>query len=152
MKKKDILQMVKFGTVGALNTVFDYAVFYLFFAVCNLDKNLAQILATSLAMVNSYVFNRYWTFERRGRAQGREILRFLVVNCLALGTTLLCLNLFHDVFYLHEIANRILLYFGSDFMLVGDNGVLFCKVLAMPFSLCVNFFGNRCWVFSSTNS
>ena len=152
MKKNDILQAVKFGTVGAFNTVFDYVVFYLFFALCNLDKNIAQVLATSLAMVNSYIFNRYWTFERRGHVQGREILRFLVVNAVALLTTLLCLNLFHDVFYLHELANRILLSIGSDFMLVGDNGVLFCKVLAMPFSLCVNFFGNRCWVFRNTNS
>ena len=147
MKKSDVMQMVKFGTIGAFNTLFDYGMFYLFFAVCNLDKNIAQIFATGLAMVNSYIFNRYWTFERRGRVQAREILRFLTVNVVALSTTIICLNLFHDVLYMHELANRLLIYFGSNFMFVGDNGVLFCKVLAMPFSLCVNFLGNRLWVF-----
>ncbi len=147
MKKNDLLQVIKFGAVGIVNTLLDYVLFYVFLSLCNLDKNLAQILATALAMVNSYLVNRYWTFEKSGSVQGGEIVRFVLVNVLALGTTLLFMNLFYDLMELHLLANRLLEAMGVSYVLSGDMAVLFCKVLAMPFSLAVNFLGNRLWVF-----
>ena len=147
MKKNDVLQAIKFLTVGAVNTLLDYGLFYLFLSVCGLDKNLSQIFATALAMTNSYLVNRYWTFEKTGGVQGGEIVRFIIVNLLSLLTTLLCLNLFYDIFALHEVLNRLLSAFGIGYELSGDVAVLSCKVLAMPFSLAVNFLGNRLWVF-----
>ncbi len=149
MKKSDLLQMVKFATVGFLNTVLDYVLFYLFMAFAGLDKNIAQVLATGLAMVNSYLANRYWTFNQSGFIQGREIWRFIVVNVASLLTTLLCLNLFYDVFKLHEPVNRLLGYLKIPFVFTGDHGVMICKLLAMPFSWAVNFLGNRLWVFNN---
>lgn len=147
MKKKNLVQIVKFGFVGVLNTLIDYGMFFLFFSLFKLDKNMAQALATLIAMTNSYLVNRYWTFEKSGVVRGTEIGRFIVVNLLSLLTTLLCLNLFYDVLRLHETANRLLGFCGVFFILSGDLGVLFCKILAMPFSLAVNFLGNRMWVF-----
>ncbi len=147
MKKNDLLQVLKFGLVGVCNTLLDYGLFYVFLSLCRLDKNVAQVLATALAMVNSYLVNRYWTFEKSGAVQGGEIVRFILVNLLSLLTTLLCLNLFYDVLALHEVANGLLSVLGIAFALSGNMAVMFCKVLAMPFSLAVNFLGNRLWVF-----
>jgi len=147
LKKCDLLQLVKFGTVGFFNTLLDYGSFYVFFALLNINKNPAQILATVISMTNSYFVNRYWTFERRGKIRRREVIRFVVVNVLSLSVTLLCLNLFHDVFQLHKWANEILAYWNYSFELSGDFEVMFCKMAALPFSWGVNFFGNRFWVF-----
>jgi len=135
--------------VGACNTVVDYGLFMLFFSLFNWDKNIAQIVSTMLAMANSYVINRYWTFHKTGHVKAREIGRFVIVNLLSLATTLLCLNLFHDVLYLHEGVNHLLKMLSVSFRLQGDFSVLFCKVLASPFSMLVNFLGNRFWVFAS---
>ena len=118
-------------------------------AVAGLDKNIAQILATGLAMVNSYLVNRYWTFNQSGFIKGKEICRFIVVNIISLLTTLLCLNLFYDVFKLHEHINRLLTFLNISLSFSGDNAVMICKLLAMPFSLVVNFLGNRLWVFNN---
>jgi len=148
MKKKNLLQIIKFGFVGVFNTVIDYGLFFLFFSIFGLDKNIAQILATALAMTNSYLINRYWTFEKSGNVRGGEIWKFIIVNILSLLTTLLCLNLFYDALHLHEVANHLLTLLNIPFTLTGDLGVLFCKILAMPFSLAVNFLGNRLWVFA----
>lgn len=147
MKKNDVLQVIKFGLVGVVNTALDYGLFYLFLSIFDLDKNLAQVLATALAMTNSYLVNRYWTFEKSGAVQGGEIFRFIIVNILSLLTTLLCLNIFYDGLSLHRLANRLLELLGLSYVLSGDVAILFCKVLAMPFSLAVNFLGNRLWVF-----
>jgi len=147
MKKTDVLQAAKFLLVGVGNTAIDYVLFFVFFSLLDLDKNLAQVLSMGIAMANSYLVNRYWTFGKTGGVQVGEIVRFIVINMLSLGTTLICLNLFYDVLSLHEVANRVLALLPFAFSLEGDLAVLFCKVLAMPFSLAVNFLGNRLWVF-----
>jgi len=147
MKKKDVLQASKFTLVGILNTLLDYVLFFVFFSLCGFGVNIAQILATAVAMTNSYLINRYWTFQKTGGVKGQEIVRFIVVNILSLLTTLLCLNLFYDWLSLYKIANNLFAWLGIPFILEGDLAVLFCKVLAMPFSLTVNFLGNRLWVF-----
>ncbi len=151
MKKRDLLQFIKFGLVGVCNTLLDYGLFYVFFALCSLNKNLAQVLATAISMTNSYLVNRYWTFNKSGAVRGGEIWRFIVVNLVSLLTTLLCLNLFHDVFMLHKGANGLLSLMSIPYALSGDNEVMFCKLLAIPFSLMVNFLGNRFWVFGKKN-
>ncbi len=152
MKKSDYFQVIKFGLVGVLNTALDYGLFYVFFSFLNLDKNLAQILATAGAMTNSYLVNRYWTFQKSGGVRYGEIWRFLAVNALSLLTTLLCLNLFYDVLHLYTVLNGILAALGISYVLENDMAVLFSKVLAMPFSLAVNFLGNRLWVFREKRS
>ncbi len=147
MKKHDFLQVIKFGLVGVLNTALDYGLFFLFFSLLGMDKNPAQVLATLFAMTNSYLVNRYWTFGKTGGVSGREIWRFIIVNLLSLLTTLFCLNLFYDYLKVYVSVNGLLSLLSVPFSLEGDLAVLFCKVLAMPFSLAVNFLGNRLWVF-----
>lgn len=148
MKQKNLKEIVKFFLVGTLNTVIDYGLFFVLFALLGANKNFAQTVASLVAMTNSYLINRYWTFEKAGSIRGREIWRFAFVNLLSLGVTLLCLNLFYDVLSLHEAANRMLFSLGARYMLAGDVAVLFCKVLSMPFSMAVNFLGNKLWVFA----
>ena len=65
-KKKNLIQIIKFGTIGIMNTAIDYLLFALFFSVCNFDKSIAQVFATAIAMTNSYILNRYFTFGQKG--------------------------------------------------------------------------------------
>ena len=66
MKKTDVLQAAKFLLVGVGNTAIDYVLFFVFFSLLDLDKNLAQVLSMGIAMANSYLVNRYWTFGKTG--------------------------------------------------------------------------------------
>ncbi len=147
MRKSDVLQIIKFGMVGSVSTLLDYGSFFVFFSLLNFDKNLAQVFATGISMINAFLMNRHWTFRKSGAIQGREVMRFIVVNLLSLGVTLLCLNLFHDIIFLHDLVNKLLAGVGIPFAFTGDLGVLLCKLTATPFSWAVNFFGNRLWVF-----
>jgi len=147
MNQKNVWQMMKFAAVGVLNTALDYGLFYLFFALCSWDKNPAQIVATALAMTNSYLLNRYWTFGKSGHVQSVEIGKFIFVNILALLTTLLCLYVFYDLLHVHTLCSRLLACLGAGLTLSDNMGVMLAKVLAAPFSLAVNFLGNKFWVF-----
>lgn len=148
MKRKNIGQAIKFCTVGFFNTLIDYGVFYLLIAFLNADKSIAQIFATAVAMCGSYIGNKKWTFGEKGKTTKKHIVRFLVTNLISMCSTIVFMTLFHDVIHIHLWANGILNALKIPYILDGNIGVLFCKVLASCISLIINFFGNKFWVFS----
>ncbi len=145
--KKNFVQVMKFCVFGVMNTVIDYGLFIMFFSLCNFDKSISQVLATAIAMTNSYILNRYFTFEQKGAVKLDEMWKFIIVNLVSMGVTILLLNVFYDLLHLENIANYVLRAFSIPFVIEGDVAVIFCKLLATPFSLAVNFLGNRLWVF-----
>ncbi len=149
VREKNLIQIIKFGAIGIMNTLIDYLLFALFFSICNFDKSLAQVFATLIAMTNSYLLNRYFTFGKKGSVKVGEMWKFIIVNLVSMGVTIILLSLFYDVLHLERLANHLLGAVSVPFKLTGDLAVIFCKILATPFSLAVNFLGNRLWVFGS---
>lgn len=152
MNKESIKQTLKFGTVGLLNTLVDYAVFYILIAFVDANKTIAQIFATAAAMCGSYAINRRWTFGEHGRVKKRQILKFVVTNLVAMTCTILFMNFFHDVIYLHDWTNNLLKNAKISFTLSEDMGKMYCKVIASLLSMVVNFIGNKFWVFNGNKA
>ncbi len=144
--KSDLIEVIKFGIIGVLNTLLDFVLFFLFFNVLGINMYVAQVMSYSLAMVHSYLWNRYWTFRQTGGVRVSEMWKFVVVNLLSLGINMLCLKLFHDLWHLESIANWALGLVGFG-PLSDKMGAFFCKILAIPFVLGVSYVGNRIWVF-----
>jgi len=122
------LQLVRFGLVGALNTLLTYAVYWLLLRA-GLDGGmawLAWLLSYLLGMGCSLALNTRWTFAQREPLSGGQVFRFVLVNLasLAVSTAMVAL------------MTRGL---GWEERLSG--------LLATPFSLAVNFAGNRLFVF-----
>lgn len=147
MNKESIKQAAKFSLVGIFNTVVDYAVFYVVLVFLNLDKSIAQIFATAVAMCGSYIINKNWTFKSDGNNKS-QIIKFILTNIVSMSCTIVFMGLFHDVLNIHEWANSLLSFVGVEFRLNEDLGVMFCKVVASVLSLVVNFLGNKFWVFA----
>lgn len=150
--KKDLIQVIKFGAIGIMNTAIDYLLFALFFSICNIDKSISQVFATAIAMTNSYILNRYFTFQKKGTVKVSEMWKFIIVNLISMSVTIMLLYLFYDIWHIEAIANFLLAKLSIPIALTGDTAVLFCKLAATPFSLTVNFLGNRLWVFASKKS
>jgi putative flippase GtrA len=74
------LQVGKFGLVGVLNTVIDYAIFIGITKVFSIPLNrvwVAKIISGTVAMINSFFFNQRWVFKAKGRDLW-QAARFLV--------------------------------------------------------------------------
>lgn len=145
--KKNIIQILKFGIIGVLNTLLDFLMFFVFFNLVGINKNVAQVFSTAIAMTHSYLWNRYWTFGQKGGVRVSEMWKFIVVNLVSMGVNIVCLNLFYDVLHLEFLANWALGAVGLGWTLNDKMSVFFCKILAVPFVLAVNYLGNRVWVF-----
>ena len=88
------MQAVKFGLVGVVNTLIDYAVTNLLVLIPFFGKHYvaANCIGFLCGMGNSLLMNKRWTFKQKERMTTRQIVCFLVVNLLALAVSSLVLT------------------------------------------------------------
>ncbi|GGK31093.1 hypothetical protein GCM10010124_24920 [Pilimelia terevasa] len=86
-------EAARFLIVGLLNTVVNFAVFNaLIFTVFGNGQLKANVAATAVATVMSYLMNRHWTYQHRPRSQKRrEFTLFVFFNLAGLAIELLVL-------------------------------------------------------------
>ena len=147
IKGNSIRQMIRFAAVGCANTAVDYIVFYLMISFVHMHKSFAQVIATGVAMCGSFLLNRRWTFEQTGRGGIREIIKFICVNIVAMLTAIAFTHLFYDILHIERAVNAALSAVGISYLLQGTSAVMLAKIAASVFSVLVNFFGNKFWVF-----
>jgi putative flippase GtrA len=84
-----VARIGRFAAVGVLNTAIDLATFALLYHAAGLALMPAHVAAFSLAVANSYVLNKLWTFRdaSRGRQAALRGLGFLAVALGGLGVS-----------------------------------------------------------------
>ena len=119
-------QFSKFSIIGFFNTFLDYSVYVLFTRVFGLYFIAANIIAISVAMIYSFIFNKYWTFRNYDRQLRSQSIKFFMVNIV------------------YFLLNNSIVYLLVEIFEVYD---LLAKVGAIIISLFWNFFANKLWVF-----
>jgi putative flippase GtrA len=113
-------QGVRFLFVGALNTFVGYGVYALLIYL-RVHYFLAQLVSSGLAITNSYLWNKYFTFKSPEKSLG-EVLRFLSVYAVVYLMNMLALYVLIDRYKVSPyIAGAVTLflttlisYFGHD--------------------------------------
>jgi len=79
-----LLQAARFILVGGLNTFIDLGVLNILIFVggtaVGIWFSVFKGIAFIVAVLNSYVLNKYWTFEAKTEEKGKEFLSFLLVS------------------------------------------------------------------------
>lgn len=130
-------ELAKFGVVGAINTVVDFAAFnFLHYGPILLHGRhigplTAQALATLLSATLAYFMNRHWTFSHRARTNlRREYSLFFMLNLVGLLIMEACIALTR---------------YG-----LGDDGALalnVAKVVGVGLGTLFRFWSYKRWVF-----
>lgn len=119
-----VTQVIKFGTVGVSNTLVDYAVYVFltrlipFFRLEN-HFLYANFISFSIAVSNSYYWNRRWTFRDSSSDLTRQFSKFFLVNVIGFGlneTTLFLLVRYAGFHDLIAKAFAIAVALGSNFL------------------------------------
>ncbi|MEK0316891.1 GtrA family protein [Cohnella sp. 56] len=122
----EVKRVSKFAAIGVLNTGIDIAIFALLVYALSWPSLLAQCVSYFLAFLNSYWWNRRWTFGMRERGSARELLKFGAVN----AASFLC---------------------ATGVLLAAEQGVgltpIAAKLVSVAASLAVNYAGSKLWVF-----
>ena len=78
---KEITRFLKFATVGMLGTVIDFGGLNLLILNLGFSKVLAKTCSFTVAVINSFILNRLWTFrEARDRPIGPLLVQFSLVS------------------------------------------------------------------------
>ncbi len=73
--RKNVRHLNKFAIVGVLNTAIDFALFTVFYFLLGFPIVVANTVAYCTGVVNSFVWNKYWTFAEQ-RHNGRAMQQF----------------------------------------------------------------------------
>lgn len=81
-------RLFKFGIVGVLNTLVDFVSFTILNTI-GINYILCQVVGYSIGTLNSYVFNKNWTFKRveSNKKIHEEVIQFIIVNIFSLVIT-----------------------------------------------------------------
>ncbi|RAV06651.1 GtrA family protein [Paenibacillus sp. YN15] len=130
-----LIQFIKFGLVGVMNTAVDFLV-YALLTWLGMQYLVAQVFSYSAGTLNSYVVNKLWTFGGKaalggekanaGKVDKGEFARFVLVN---LATLLLSIGLLY------------ILKTGLGFH------PLVAKIGVTAVTVVVNYIGSKLWVF-----
>lgn len=83
-------QAIRFATVGVSNTVIDFIVFMLLQSFTGVVA--AQFIGYGAGTLNSYLWNRRWTFARGKGWDIGEMIRFLLVNAAVATITAIAIS------------------------------------------------------------
>ncbi|VWX60473.1 GtrA family protein [Burkholderiales bacterium 8X] len=90
-----MMQLLRYGLVGVLNTGLGYAVIFLSMGVLDWRPVPSNIAGYAVGLIVSFLLNKNFTFRSRGPARG-ELKRFLLIFGLAylanLGVLVLLVN------------------------------------------------------------
>ena len=87
-----IYQVAKFALVGALNTAVDFGVANFLIIISGIAVGTEVIafkgISFTVAVINSYFWNKFWTFRKKEGGGFGEFSQFLVVSFVGLGINL----------------------------------------------------------------
>jgi putative flippase GtrA len=135
-------QFAKFVMVGFLNAGIDFAIFNFLIHYTGIEQghqlSLFKSISFMVALVNSYLWNKFWVFSDSANKQkdaGKEFVSYLIVTLIGFGLNVGITSL---------IANSVAPQFGIS-QLGWDNVAAMIATLA---NLVWNFSGYRLIVFA----
>jgi putative flippase GtrA len=127
-------QLIRFATVGLLGAVVDYAVYLTLTRAVSLGYLEARAMSVMCAILNNFLLNKWWTFNRgNSKRGGSEYLRFLVVSLLSLGVNLSIMLLLIDYLKLK--------------LLLGSYADIAAMSVAILVAFIINYQLNKRWTF-----
>lgn len=139
INKKLVVQFSKFILIGALNTGIDFAILNLLMWQTGIYSGkyiiLLNAISFSVAVINSYFWNKFWIFRAKGTTQtGKEFVQFITITLIGMAI---------NTAIVYSVTTLISPMFGLSVELWAN----LAKVAATGISLIWNFTGYKLIVF-----
>lgn len=138
-----LFQFAKFAAVGALNFSVDFGILNILMLVSGIVAGFTFVafkaISVVLAVVNSYLWNKFWVFQAGGEGKAAaEFTKFLIVSFIGIGV---------NVGVAHLLVNIIGPLGGASPKIWANIGAGVSVIVTLFW----NFFGYKFFVFKKTN-
>lgn len=126
-KKDMIMQFVRFAMVGVIGTFVNISILYLLTERYGIYYIVSAFFGFIIAATVNFILNKIWTFGEGLKTNiTQKYVRFFIVSLIALTINIFFLYIFTEYFKVYYIVSQI---------------------IAIGFSLTINFIGNKIWTF-----
>lgn len=105
---KNNLKIIKFLIVWVTSTLIDVVFLYIFVDILNIHLFIWVIFSFLLAVINWFIWNKFWTFRDKSIKYKRQFTKFLFVSIWGLSLTLWFMYLFAILFWIYYLLAKIL--------------------------------------------
>jgi putative flippase GtrA len=148
--KETAKQAGKFGLVGIMNTAIDLGVFNVLSQVFGLYVVAANVISVSIAIINSYLWNKNWTFQDKEKKDVLgQFAKFVSFSLVGMGIQTFMVWLLATQWtvsgtWAYSIVDFIGLekIFSESFVIVN-----WAKVWGIGLALIWNFIAYKKWTF-----
>jgi len=107
-----VRQFSKYALVGFSNLTIDFGVLNILIYMTDKDKGIYftvfKAISFSFALINSYLWNKFWSFENRGVARaGRQFITFVTVALGGLLINVLLASYIVNAIHVDFVSSRI---------------------------------------------
>jgi putative flippase GtrA len=149
--RKEFKRFSKFLAVGLTGFVVDFGVFNLLLKALNFPPVLAQAISFTLAAINNFLWNRYWTYpDSRSKPIWRQFGMFFVLSVIGLLIRTPIFALFSgpmvalvETMQYGVFAGPIAFITGTLHISIEQLGLNMALAIAVLVVLFWNFFSNR---------
>ncbi len=100
----DILRFIRFGLVGGSGVAINMLVLAILHDWLGFPLSRSSVVAISLAIVNNFLWNNFWTFGATG-IQSRRIVQFVVISLVGMVINVAILNILYHAGIHYALAN-----------------------------------------------
>lgn len=143
--KRERIRFIKFAFVGFTGTIVDFGILNLLRIVFEMPIAWAQGISFTCAVINNFIWNRYWTYpESRSKGAPKQLIQFFIINIFGiLIRTPLIPWLDEKIIEFLQNTNVQLPLQAS---IISQNLALAIAILIVTFW---NFFANRYWTYNN---
>jgi len=107
--QKTVILSIKYALVGATSTLIDIGILTLLVEYGHIPLIGAAVISFSVAVVNSFLWNKRWTFKNKNPRIKRQYIKFFLTSLVGLGINLLFLSVFVYLFRLWYVIAKIII-------------------------------------------
>jgi putative flippase GtrA len=141
--KQERIRFLKFSFVGVTGTIVDFGVMNLMSLVFQLPLLWAQMISFTIAVINNFLWNRYWTYpDSRSKKAPQQLIIFVLINLVGILIRTPLISWLNNLILL--ALNNAAIRLPLENFIISQNSALAVSIVIILFW---NFFANRYWTY-----
>jgi len=142
--KQERIRFLKFAFVGVTGAVVDFGILNLLRLVFEIPLVWAQAISFTVAVVNNFLWNRFWTYpDSRSKKTSHQLIQFFIINTIGIIIRTPLISWLDKMILILldrlEVKLRIVNY------ILSQN---FALAISIGIIMLWNYFANRYWTYN----